>query len=64
MSSLAYKLYISIRTCENVYHITVVERNESTNIAYRVMRIKLGRNGLLVPQLRAGIHHMRVKVIN
>jgi len=41
-----------------------VERNEPTNMAYRVMRIKLGRNGLLLPQLRAGIHHVKVKVLD
>ena len=33
-------------------------------MAYRVMRIKLGRNGLLLPQLRAGIHHVKVKVLD
>jgi len=33
-------------------------------MAYRVMRIKLGRRGILEPQLRAGIHHVKVKVID
>ncbi|XP_065887979.1 uncharacterized protein [Dysidea avara] len=43
---------------------SVVKRNEPTNMAYRVTRIKLDRNGLLVPQLRTGIHHVKVKVLD
>ena len=42
----------------------VAQRNESTNIAYRVMKFKLGKDGVLVPKLRGNIHHEKVKFID
>lgn len=42
----------------------VVKRDVQTNIAYRVMRFKLGSHGSLLPQLRASVHHVKVRVID
>ena len=42
----------------------VVNRDEPTNIAYRVIRFKLGSHGNLIPQLRADIRHVKVKVVD
>ena len=36
-----------------------------TNIAYRVMRFKLGSHGSLLPQLRSSLHHyLKIKVVD
>ena len=54
----------SICTLNVIACIVVVNRDEKTNIAYRVMRFKLGRHGNLIPQLRADIRHVKVKVVD
>ena len=57
---------LECKNCNHLicFHNVVVERNKPTNMAYRVMRIKLGRNGLLLPQLRAAVRHVKVKVMD
>ena len=42
----------------------MVKRDAQTNIAYRVMRFKLGSHGSLLPQLRSSIRHIRVRVVD
>jgi len=42
----------------------VAQRNDPTNIAYRVLRIKLGNRGTLLPQLRAAVRHIKVRVMD
>lgn len=42
----------------------VIQRNDPTNIAYRVLRIKLGSHGTLLPQLRATVRHIKVRVVD
>ena len=42
----------------------MVKRDLQTNIGYRVMRFKLGTHGNLLPQLRASIRHIRVRVVD
>ena len=35
-----------------------------TNVAYRVIRFKLGSHGSLLPQLRSSIRHIKVRVVD
>ena len=44
-----------------MYYSVVVQRNESTNIAYRVMKFKLSKDGFLEPKRRGSIHDVKVK---
>ena len=42
----------------------MAKRDLPTNIAYRVIRFKLSNRSNLLPQLRSGIRHIKVRVMD